>query len=233
MKRSEVNQSIRWAEALCEKYCIALPDFARYAPDINEFRGSNKESLVKTMLGWDITDFGSGDFSRCGAVLFTVRNGSVYETGIGTPYAEKYIFLKDGNQQEIPMHYHIQKTEDIINRSGGVLCVQVYGKAENGALDEKTPIVIYRDGVRYIAKAGETIEISNGNSITLTPYIYHRFYCKNGTGDLIIGEVSKINDDNTDNVFAVEQQRFCAIEEDEPRYRYLVNEYQGVEFNEK
>lgn len=226
MKRTQINEAIVWAEELCKKYCITLPDFARYNPNGEDMRAMEKTALVKTMLGWDVTDFGSGDFSSCGAVLFTVRNGSIYDTNLGTPYAEKYIFLKDEKEQEIPMHYHIQKTEDIINRAGGVLCVQVYAKNASGELDTESPILLYRDGVQYLAKAGEVIEIYNGNSITLTPYIYHRFYCKKGTGDLIIGEVSKINDDNTDNVFAVEKQRFCGVEEDAPRYRLLVNEYE-------
>lgn len=225
MKRSEINRSVRWAEELCGKYHITLPDFARYAPDkMRTVEGAGK-NLVKVMLGWDITDFGSGDFSRCGAVLFTVRNGSVYDPSVGTPYAEKYIFMKDGNEQEIPMHYHIHKTEDIINRAGGILCVQVYANGTDGAPDRTKPVILYRDGVRYEAKAGEVIEITNGNSITLTPYVYHRFYAKTGSGDLIIGEVSKINDDNLDNVFAKPQKRFCPVEEDELPYRLLVNEY--------
>lgn len=227
MKRSEINQSIRWAEGLCKKHGITLPDFSRYAPDKQEMALPARESLVRTMLGWDITDFGSGDFSRYGAVLFTVRNGSIYDAAVGTPYCEKYIFMKNGNEQEIPMHYHIHKTEDIINRAGGILCVQVYANGADGKPDQKKPVVLFRDGVRYEASAGEVIEITNGNSITLTPFVYHRFFTKTGTGDLIIGEVSKINDDNTDNVFAYPQERFCAVEEDEAPYRLLVNEYRG------
>ena len=225
MKRSEINQSIRWAESLCEKHNITLPDFARYKADKELMAAPIRENLVKAMLGWDITDFGSDDFKHCGAVLFTVRNGCIYEPNVGTPYAEKYIFMKDGEEQEIPIHYHIHKTEDIINRAGGVLCVQVYANGEDGKPDYNKPVTLYRDGVRYEASAGEVIEISNGNSITLTPYVYHRFFTKTGTGDLIIGEVSKINDDNTDNIFANPQERFCQIEEDERPYRLLVNEY--------
>lgn len=225
MKRSEINCSIRWVEELCKKHHITLPDFSRFASSKEEMKKLERENIVKAMLGWDITDFGSGDFSRCGAVLFTVRNGNIYDSNVGTPYAEKYIFLKDGKEQEIPMHYHINKTEDIINRAGGILCVQVYARGEDGKPDQNQSVILYRDGERYQAKAGEVIEISNGNSITLTPYVYHRFYTKTGTGDLIIGEVSKINDDNLDNVFAKPQERFCAIEEDEAIYRLLVNEY--------
>ena len=116
---------------------------------------------------------------------------------------------------------------DIINRAGGILCVQVYANGADGKPDQKKPVMLFRDGVRYEASAGEVIEITNGNSITLTPFVYHRFFTKTGTGDLIIGEVSKINDDNTDNVFAYPQERFCAVEEDEAPYRLLVNEYRG------
>ena len=225
MKRSEINSAIRWAEKLCETHHITLPDFARYAPYKSLFNDPKRINLKKTMLGWDVSDFGSGDFTRVGAVLFTVRNGSIHETGVGTPYAEKYIFLKDGKEQEIPLHYHVEKTEDIINRAGGVFCCQLALRDENGALDFTKPVTVLRDGEYYEAEPGEIIEITTGNSITLLPGVYHRFFAKTGCGDLLIGEVSKINDDNTDNVFAYPQERFCEVEEDEPHYRLLVNEY--------
>ena len=131
MKRSEINNAIKWAEALCAEHHITLPRFARYEPDATLFSSPERSHLKKTMLGWDVTDFGSDNFSKVGAVLFTVRNGSVYEEHVGTPYAEKYIFLKDGNEQQIPLHYHIHKTEDIINRAGGVFCCQHWFDSED------------------------------------------------------------------------------------------------------
>lgn len=225
MKRSEINNAIKWAEELAKKHHITLPCFASYAPDKELFSAPHRANLKATMLGWDVTDFGTDDFSKVGAVLFTVRNGSVYDSKIGTPYAEKYIFLKDGNEQEIPLHYHIQKTEDIINRAGGVFCCQLAVQDENGRPDFTKPVSVLRDGELYEAAPGEIIEISTGNSITLEPGVFHRFFAKTGCGDLLIGEVSKINDDNIDNVFANPSDRFCEIEEDEPKYRLLVNEY--------
>ena len=42
---------------------------------------------------------------------------------------------------------------------------------------------------------------------------------------MIIGEVSMCNDDNTDNRFYDVPGRFPAVEEDEPAYRLLCNEY--------
>jgi D-lyxose ketol-isomerase len=225
MKRSRVNEAIKWAEELCQKHNVTLPVFANFAPDKAEFAKPEYENIVKTMLGWDVSDFGLGDFETHGAVLFTVRNGSIFDSSVGTPYAEKYIMMKEGKEQEIPMHYHIHKTEDIINRAGGILCVQLYMEGADGQPDPNQNVVVYCDGIRREVKGGTTLEISTGNSITLTPHMYHRFYAKTGFGDLLVGEVSKINDDNTDNVFPYPQDRFCEIEEDEAPYRLLVNEY--------
>ena len=225
MKRSEINAAILWAEELAAAHGITLPRFARYPADPAFFAAPERASLIKTSLGWDVTDFGSGDFSHVGAVLFTLRNGSVHEASVGTPYAEKYIFLRDGCCQEIPMHYHITKTEDIINRAGGIFCCQVAARGEDGAPDLTRPVRLYRDGELYEAAPGEIIEIAVGDSITLEPFVYHRFFAKPGCGDLLIGEVSRINDDATDNVFAVPRNYFRPIEEDAPRYRLLGCEY--------
>jgi D-lyxose ketol-isomerase len=47
-----------------------------------------------------------------------------------------------------------------------------------------------------------------------------------GTGPVLLGEVSQCNDDNTDNRFnPLLNGRFPAIEEDEAPYRLLCNEY--------
>jgi len=103
--------------------------------------------------------------------------------------------------------------------------IQVFANGDDGKPDPNKDVVLWRDGIRYVAKAGEVLEVTTGNSVTLTPYVYHRFFTKTGTGDLIIGEVSKTNDDNIDNVFASPRDRFSTIEEDEEPYRLLVNEY--------
>ena len=220
MKRSEINNAIKWAEELLAKQKISLPPFAKKTAE--DWDAKRDALIQKVMLGWDITDFGLGDFEKVGAVLFTVRNGEIDGE---VPYCEKYIMLKDGNCQEIPMHYHIFKTEDIINRGGGILCVQVCNKAEDGGVDTTTPVTVYMDGEMRTYQPCEIIEIEPGASIRLTPYIYHRFYAKTGAGDLVVGEVSKVNDDRGDNIFASPTKRFCTPQEDEAKYRLLVSEY--------
>ena len=222
MKRSEINSAIKWAEKLLDERKISLPPFAHKSAE--DWDDEKTALIKKVMLGWDITDFGLGNFEKVGAVLFTVRNGEVDEQN-SVPYCEKYILLKDGNCQEIPMHYHIFKTEDIINRGGGILCVQVCHKNADGTVDMVSPVEVYMDGEMHTFNPNDIIEIMPGASIRLTPYIYHRFYAKTGAGDLVIGEVSKVNDDHNDNVFAIPTKRFCIPDEDEPKYRLLVCEY--------
>lgn len=225
MKRSEINAAIKKAEERLKEYKISLPMFGYWTPsDVAE--NKCKISRIKErMLGWDVTDFGSGDFKTCGAVLFTVRNGDKNDKEYRAPYAEKYIILSDETDQKIPLHYHIDKTEDIINRGGGVLMVELYNKAEDGGLDKESDVTVYMDALKYTFPAGSVVEVTPGNSITLEPFVYHSFGAKRGAGRLIVGEVSKVNDDNNDNVFLVTSERFCGIEEDEEPLHLLVNEY--------
>ena len=55
--------------------------------------------------------------------------------------------------------------------------------------------------------------------------MYHDFAVEEGTGPVLLGEVSQCNDDNTDNRFNPTVGRFPKIEEDEEPYRLLCNEY--------
>lgn len=225
MKRSQVNQALIWAKTLLEDHQIKLPPFAYWTYE--EWLKKDKlETIKEVMLGWDITDYGMDDFEHLGAVLFTLRNGSITDPSIGTPYAEKLIVLKDG--QRLPNHYHASKTEDIINKGGGILAIQLYNRLENGDVDYISEVSVDLDGIRHSVKAGEIIYIQPGHSITLRPFIYHMFWAKAASGDLICGEVSSINDDRTDNYNAEPVKRFSQIEEDEDILHPLCNEYHRV-----
>jgi D-lyxose ketol-isomerase len=219
MKRSEINAAIAHAKDLLKQNNIALPFFGYTTPE--EIRTFDLTRIKAVMLGWDVTDFGSDDFKTVGATLFTVRNGEVKNPGIGTPYAEKYIIM--AGEQEIPMHYHMMKTEDIINRAGGDLMIQVYNSKPDRSLDTETPVELWLDGVKRSFAPGEVIRVTTGNSVTLTPYVYHRFFAEDG--DVVVGEVSSINDDNADNVFLNPSERFTGIDEDEAPLHLLCNEY--------
>jgi len=226
MKRSEINEHLKWAKNLIEENNIKLPPFAYWKMNAWQENLDKIDTIKKVMLGWDITDYGEGDFENLGAVLFTIRNGSLEDPSIGTPYAEKLILLKEG--QKLPNHYHASKTEDIINRGGGILAIKLYNSKADGSVDYESKVTIEMDGMKYQIDAGEEVLIRQGCSITLRPYQYHLFWAKEGNGDLVIGEVSSINDDLIDNYNAREISRFSKIEEDEEILHPLCNEYNLV-----
>lgn len=226
MKRSEINSYVRWAEKFLADNNIRLPELAYWPPAELKERASALSTVRRLELGWDITDFGSGDFDRVGAVLYTVRNGLADDPSVGVPYCEKYILMRDG--QHLPNHYHVFKSEDIINRAGGDFYVQLWNADKTTGKMLDTDVHVMMDGIEHVVKPGEEIIVRKGQSISLTPYIAHIFGPKPGTGDCIIGEVSKVNDDHTDNYFLEKIARFADIDEDVPPYRLLCNEYGKV-----
>ena len=222
MTRSEINREISWAIALAKKVNLALPAFALWQlEDWRNMNGLGNIPLVQQ--GWDVTDYGRGNFAKVGAVLFTLRNGNVFDASVGTPYCEKMIAMRAG--QMLPLHFHYSKTEDIINRGGGTLLLKLFNSKPNTyELDYEKPVQVFMDGILREFRPGEIVKVAQGNSITLTPYTYHAFWAKEGDGDLVIGEVSTINDDSKDNHFA-EQVKAAPIVEDEPILYPLCGEY--------
>lgn len=223
MKRSDINKAIEWAKVLLKKENITLPPFAYWRYDEWVMNKDRLDTIIKTMLGWDVTDYGLDNYNKVGGVLFTVRNGDQKDPSIGVPYAEKYILFEEG--QGLPTHFHYTKTEDIINRAGGILALKLYNSNKDEGIDMINDVIVYIDGIKHIAKAGDTVTVPVGSSITLTPYMYHSFWALEGKGDLIVGEVSSVNDDNVDNRFSPVVPRFGDIVEDEPIIHPLCNEY--------
>jgi len=221
MKRSEINKALKEMEQLVRKHGFSLPPFCSFTPEQWETKGHEYDEIRDNMLGWDITDYGLGNFKKVGFSLITLRNGNQNNPKYKKVYAEKLLMLKEG--QHAPMHFHWRKSEDIINRGGGTLIIHVYND-KDGKLDD-TDVLVNSDGRSYYVLAGTGVELDPGESITLWPHQYHDFDVKLGTGDVLIGEVSMCNDDNTDNRFLEEIGRFPTIEEDEEPYRLLCNEY--------
>ncbi|MBP5216786.1 MAG: D-lyxose/D-mannose family sugar isomerase, partial [Bacilli bacterium] len=94
-------------------------------------------------------------------------------------------------------------------------------------IDYANDVKVISDGRIYYVKAGENVRLKPGESLHIYQGLYHEFTPEKGTGDVLIGEVSQCNDDNNDNRFNPPAGRFPAIEEDEPPYRLLCNEYPG------
>ena len=64
MKRSEINRAIRGALEKFREYRIALPPFVLWKPEEWRKKGAECDEICDNMLGWDITDFGRGDFEK-------------------------------------------------------------------------------------------------------------------------------------------------------------------------
>ena len=222
MKRSEINAIIRSADAFIRAHGFFLPPFAYWTVEDWQEKGEEVSEIVENALGWDITDFGLGDFARIGLFLFTLRNGNPKNlaSGNGKLYAEKIMVVEDG--QLTPLHFHWSKMEDIINRGGGKLKLRLYPAGEDESLVRTGEVTFSMDGCRRSIKAGEVVTLEPGESITLEQHCYHEFW---GEGKVLTGEVSLVNDDNTDNRFFQPIGRFPTIEEDEEPLYLLVGDY--------
>jgi len=222
IKRSIIDAILRDTIAFCKTMQFHLPPFAYWTPEDWRDAGHEYDEIRDRQLGWDITDYGWGEFERAGLVLFTIRNGDPNaRTAYEKSYCEKLLIVGEG--QHTPFHYHMGKMEDIICRGGGNLHVQVCNCAKTGRQLADTPVMVNTDGRVREVEAGETIVLTPGASITLPPRLYHDFWAEGGTS--LVGEVSKVNDDEHDNFFLEPVGRFPIIEDDEPPLHLLCNEY--------
>ncbi len=208
MLRSEVDALIDDALARFAAQGLALPPWARFSPVDWAERPAQARFCAEHQMGWDVTDFGGGDFAARGLLLLCIRNGIQGRPG-ERPYAEKLMVVRDG--QETPFHFHAVKAEDIVNRGGGDLVVEVTRFADG--TETREPVELLVDGDLRRLPPRTPVVLEPGESITLVPGQMHRFY---GRGIVLVGEVSQSNDDNGDNFFLDPVGRFAEIVEDGP-----------------
>ncbi|MDX2005657.1 MAG: D-lyxose/D-mannose family sugar isomerase [Meiothermus sp.] len=222
MKRSQINQIIRDGAAFIDAFKFKLPPFAHWGPAEWAAKGPEAAEIVQHNLGWDVTDFGLGEYERKGVLLFTLRNGTLEELakGDGKVYCEKLLVCKP--DQLVMHHFHWRKTEDIINRGGGRLEIVLHqADAEGGFSGED--VRVNCDGVWRTVRAGGSVILEPGESITLRPYQYHQF---RALGEAVLcGEVSTVNDDANDNRFLEPLGRFPEVQEDAEPFRLIVGDY--------
>jgi D-lyxose ketol-isomerase len=223
MKRSRINAIMAEADEMIRAHGFTLPPFANWSPEAFAARRDEARGVIDARLGWDVTDYGQGDFAATGLFLFTLRNGRLadLQRGGGMCYAEKLLISRQ--DQLSPMHTHVLKAEDIINRGGATLAVQLYGSDPEGNFDPGAGGTVACDGIKRPFAAGEILLLAPGQSVTLMPGDWHAFW--GDGGDVLIGEVSTVNDDETDNVFRDPIGRFAQVEEDEPPRHLLVSDY--------
>ena len=221
MKRSAINEILREAEAFLDHHGVILPPFAYWSPA--RLRSEGAAGIRQRGLGWDVTDYGRGRFDALGLFLFTLRNGTADEltAGHGALYAEKIMISRE--RQISPMHRHNMKTEDVVNRGGGDLVVELFTANAEGGIDREAGVTVQSDGVPMRLAPGAHLRLAPGQSVTLRPGDWHAFWAEGG--DCLVGEVSTVNDDATDNVFEEPLPRYAHVEEDAEPLRLLVSDY--------
>jgi len=182
MKRSEINSAIQRSKDIFERHGWALPPNPR----------------------WDVTDFGLGDFEKCGLVLVNLAEQK--------EYCEKLMCVQ--KDQLTPMHCHAQKKEDIICRFGKLAI----------RFDVDTPNVKLQVNNDWdLVPADKPLVLASGERVTLTPGLKHEFWAESDYA--VVGEVSTANDDVSDNYFKNEDVgRFSQIVEDEAPVVKLVSD---------
>lgn len=222
MKRSQINAALRRAEDMLALHNWVLPDFARWTAADRAANRDRSRWLAERQIGWDVTDFGLGDFDRRGLVLFCARNG-IFGPKDERPYAEKLLFVEIG--QETPYHAHRMKLEDIIVRGGGTLCIEFTPEGTEQPLSgEPVGDTVRMDG-QELPAYGRTHRLRAGQGITVPRGMQHRFWAEDAP--VFAAEVSQCNDDRNDNFFLEPVARFSGIREDEAPYRPLWNEGDG------
>ena len=225
MRRSEINHAIRAAKSFFAQHRFLLPRFAHLSPEELKAKLTPNSSIYRGRLGWDVTDFAAGDFARSGIVLFTIRNGDkeALPTGRGRLYCEKALYFTAG--QGCPSHSHYVKTEDIINRGGGVLKVHLTSADIKGTLRTgRSEVLVDEEPVVFEERT--TVRLEPGQSIVLNPGMFHALEADDAP--VFLGEVSLVNDDINDNIFPVPMPRFPEIDENEPPLHFLCSDYDRV-----
>jgi hypothetical protein len=230
LKRSIINKSIEVAKEVFSRSGLRLPEFASWTCDDWLKVGTEADEIRNCMLGWDVTDFGSGDFKNIGRTLFTLRNGRHGDIRYPKSYAEKFILDPEG--QRAPAHFHKSKREDIINRGTGIIVLELT-KSDNDGQPASGSLTVAIDGISKSIASGDRVKLKPGQSICIHPGTIHQFWGEGGNGFLIdgvmygvSGEVSSVCDDRNDNVFiAGKSCRFPKIDEDEVSRHFLCQEY--------
>jgi D-lyxose ketol-isomerase len=151
MLRSFIDSRIKAMQALCDRHSFKLPAFARWDEARYRAEAASTRRIREAGLGWNVVEFKPGAFRQRGLTLFTLRMGDWRRlaTGAGRLYAKKAMMSEDG--QVTPHHFHIVKTEDILNRGGARFIVELFKVDAEGAR---------RDDRFKIQKDAETLDLA-------------------------------------------------------------------------
>ena len=203
--------------SFCDRHGVKLPSFALWGEEEYRADPAAARRIAEGGLGWNIVEFKPGGFAREGLSVFTLRMGDWRKlaTGRGRLYAEKALMAEDG--QRTPHHYHIVKTEDVVNRGGARFVVELF-KVDRSGAPLKERFRVLKDARVHDLNAGDRVSLEPGEGLLLEPFVAHAFWAEGGA--TLAGEVSLANDDASDNYFLPPPAPPTPIDEDRP-LRYV------------
>lgn len=225
MKRSFVDARIDAMIAMCERHGARLPAFALWGDEDYRADPAAARRILQGGLGWNVVEFRPGAYLQEGLSVFTLRMGDWRQLsqGRGRLYAEKVLLAEDG--QRTPHHYHIVKTEDIVNRGGARFVVELF-KVDRAGAPLKERFRALKDVKMLDLEPGAKVVLEPGESLTLDPFVAHAFWSEGGA--TLAGEVSLANDDRADNLFLPPLAAPGPIEEDAPRKYVTVRDHERL-----
>ena len=225
MKRSFVDASIDKMLEMCARHGVRLPPFALWGEEQYRDDPAAARRILDGGLGWNVVEFKPGEFAKMGLSVFTLRMGDwrQLQQGRGRLYAEKALLAEDG--QRTPHHYHIVKTEDIVNRGGARFVVELF-KVNRSGTPLKERFRALKDVKMLDLEPGAKVVLEPGESLTLDPFVAHAFWAEGGA--TLAGEVSLVNDDRADNLFLPPLGPFAPIVEDAPRKYVTVRDHERL-----
>ena len=225
MKRSTINTIMAEADDLIRKHGFVLPPFAYWTPEDFKGRSATRASRDRRALRLGHHRLRRRAVRRDGPVPVHPAQWPVWQIckrGGGMCYAEKLLISRQ--DQLSPMHTHVIKAEDIINRGGATLVVELFGSDDAGQ---------FRRGSRWNGLAAMASGAITSPAKNCASRPEKASPCGPATGTpsgataatCLIGEVSTVNDDETDNIFREPIGRFANIEEDVAPTHLLVSDY--------
>ncbi|THD44313.1 MAG: D-lyxose/D-mannose family sugar isomerase, partial [Bradyrhizobium sp.] len=143
--------------------------------------------------------------------------------GRGRLYSEKALYAEDG--QRTPHHYHVVKTEDIVNRGGARFVIELF-KVDRAGARMKDRFRVLKDVATLDLGPGDRVTLEPGESLTLEPFVAHAFWAEGGA--TLAGEVSLVNDDVGDNYFLPPLGSPAPIEEDRAARYFTVRDHKRL-----
>ena len=181
MLRSEINAAIERAKSATEATTVSIcRAFAFWTPEHRKSKGAECDETGDCKLGWDITDFGAGRLRASRA-----RRLHASQRTFDAPALSLAPLLRKSNDRrrgaanadaQTPV-----KQEDIIFRAGGDLAIEVYRVGADGRLGRED-VALVLDCVSQRVLAGHRFVLEPGQSIQLTPDVFHEFYAGPAAG---------------------------------------------------